>query len=183
MANKRKPVKKSRRARRRARKAFFLCLVVFGLLALLTRLLIFVPVKMETNAMQPVYQQGDVVFANRLTMLRGDTIARGEDVYAYFAAANGSYVRRAVGIPGDLIDVRDGQKFLVYDGGAKEIALGEAPGLVYGELPEGAYLLLTSDLSVEGVADGRTLGLVYETDIKAKAGMILWPVNRMFRGR
>lgn len=183
MANKRKPVKKSRRARRRARKAFFLCLVVFGLLALLTRLLIFVPVKMETNAMQPVYQQGDVVFANRLTMLRGDTIARGEDVYAYFAAANGSYVRRAVGMPGDLIDVRDGQKFLVYDGGAKEIALGEAPGLVYGELPEGAYLLLASDLSVEGVADGRTLGLVYETDIKAKAGMILWPVNRMFRGR
>ena len=32
-------------------------------------------------------------------------------------------------------------------------------------------------------ADGRTLGLVYETDIKARAGVILWPVNRMFRGR
>ena len=133
--------------------------------------------------MQPVYQQNDVVFASRLAMLRGDAIARGEDVYAYFAAANGSYVRRVVGMPGDLIDVRDGQRYLVYDGGTKEIALGEAPGLVYGELPEGAYLLLASDLSAEGVADGRTLGLVYETDIKARAGVILWPVNRMFRGR
>ena len=183
MANKHKPVKKSRRARRRARKAFFLCLVIFGLLALFTRLLIFVPVKMETGAMQPVYQKGDVVFANRLALLRGDEISRGEDVYAYFAAANGSYVRRVVGMPGDLIDVRDDQKLLVYDGGSKEIMLGEAPGLLYGELPEGAYLLLASDLSAEGVADGRTLGLVYETDIKAKAGVILWPVNRMFRGR
>lgn len=183
MTSKRKPVKKSRRARRRARRAFFLCLVIFGLLALLTRLLVFVPVKMETNAMQPVYQRNDVVLADRLTLLRGDAISRGEDVYAYFAAANGCYVRRVVGMPGDLIDVRDGQRFLVYDGGTKEIALGEAPGLVYGELPEGAYLLLASDLSAEGVADGRTLGLVYETDIRAKAGVILWPVNRMFRGR
>ena len=142
MASKRKSAKKNLKARRRrARKAFFLCLFLFALLALITRLLVFVPVKMETNAMQPVYQQNDVVFASRLAMLRGDAIARGEDVYAYFAAANGSYVRRVVGMPGDLIDVRDGQRYLVYDGGAKEIALGEAPGLVYGELPEGAYLL------------------------------------------
>lgn len=35
--------------------------------------------------------------------------------------------------------------------------------------PKALYLLLASDLSAEGVADGRTLGLVYETDIKAKA--------------
>ena len=139
MASKRKSAKKNLKARhRRARKAFFLCLFLFALLALITRLLVFVPVKMETNAMQPVYQQNDVVFASRLAMLRGDAIARGEDVYAYFAAANGSYVRRVVGMPGDLIDVRDGQRYLVYDGGTKEIALGEAPGLVYGELPEGA---------------------------------------------
>lgn len=89
MASKRKSAKKNLKARRRrARKAFFLCLFLFALLALITRLLVFVPVKMETNAMQPVYQQNDVVFASRLAMLRGDAIARGEDVYAYFAAAN-----------------------------------------------------------------------------------------------
>ena len=62
MASKRKSAKKNLKARhRRARKAFFLCLFLFALLALITRLLVFVPVKMETNAMQPVYQQNDVV--------------------------------------------------------------------------------------------------------------------------
>ena len=50
MASKRKSAKKNLKARhRRARKAFFLCLFLFALLALITRLLVFVPVKMETT--------------------------------------------------------------------------------------------------------------------------------------
>ena len=143
--------------------------------------------------MSPTLNNGDRLGVTAYDVKIQNKLQRGDVVICHYPGRTNKllglitvqtdFVKRIVGVPGDLIDVRDGQRYLVYDGGTKEIALGEAPGLVYGGLPEGAYLLLASDLSAEGVADGRTLGLVYETDIKAKAGVILWPVNRMFRGR
>ena len=86
-------------------------------------------------------------------------------------------------MPGDLIDVRGEEKFLIYkdgEGVMREKALGNAPGLVYGTLPENAFLLLCDDLD-STQDDSRTLGLVYLTDITAEAGSILWPPSRMFR--
>ena len=183
--NKKTPNKKTVRRRHRGLKAFFICAVLFGLLALFTRLIVFVPIHMNSNAMSPVYLKDDVVYANKLALWKDYRVSRGDVLLTGYSASGGSYIRRVAGIPGDLIDVREDGKYLVEreeDGKATEIALGDAPGLVYGELPEGAYLMLADNLSEENAPDSRTLGLVFETEIKGRAGAILWPVSRMFRG-
>ena len=38
---------------------------------------------------------------------------RGDLIYAVFEANDGGYIRRVMGMPGDLIDVRDGIRVLV----------------------------------------------------------------------
>ena len=116
-------------------------------------------------------------------LLRNFSVSRGDMVYARYKANGGGYVRRVQGMPGDLIDVREDGKYLVVrENGlpAYEIALGDAPALVYGEIPSGAYLLLADDLSARA-ADGRTLGLTFETEIIAAPGAVLWPPRRAFR--
>lgn len=181
MTKKKKNSLKARR--RRARKAFFACLFVAALAAALVRLIVFVPVYMPTDAMRPAYEKGDLVYADKLEMLRNFRVDREDLVYARYKANGGGYIRRVRGMPGDLIDVREDGKYLVVrENGlpAYEIALGDAPALVYGEIPSGAYLLLADDLSARA-ADGRTLGLTFETEIIAAPGAVLWPPRRAFR--
>ena len=60
--------------------AFLLCLIVFGLLAAGARYLAFEPVKVTTDAMQPAYEQGDVVLINKLADV--GRLTRGDLVYA-----------------------------------------------------------------------------------------------------
>lgn len=172
--------KKKRKKAARARKLFRMLLSLLLLLlaaAAFARVFVFELHYVSTSAMSPVYCKGDVVL-----MVKHDVnmnrIQRGDVVLSLFGTAEGKYLRRISGVPGDLIEVRGDGKYLVYtdhEGVMREKALGDAPALVHGEIPEGAYLLLSDNLS-ENAADGRTLGLILETDISARPEKILWPM-------
>lgn len=183
MAKISKKSEKLKRRRRRARKAFFTTFVLLSLCAVIVRLLVFETYYFSSDAMKPVYKKGDIVLMEKYEMLTENEVERGDVVLSKFESASIRLARRVFGMPGDLIDVRGGEKFLVYKdeaGVMREKALGKAPGLVYGTLPENAFLLLSDNLDSEA-DDSRTLGLVYLTDITAEAGSILWPPSRMFR--
>lgn len=176
--------KKSKAKKRRGFGRFLSILIILCTLAGLARLLVFEPVKITSDAMAPAYRRGDVVSLIKHDVIFANNVRRGDVVRAFFDAGDVRLIRRICGVPGDLIEVReDGSKYLVYtdDGGVlREKALGDAPALVHGTIPEGAYLLL-NDQTEADAEDGRNLGLVYIADITAKAGAILWPPSRMFR--
>lgn len=186
MAKKANKSGKKKRSRRRAFKVFLTCLILLILCGMAVRFIVFVPVYIKTNGMAPAYRKGDIVYADKLTMWKDFRVEREDVVYAAFGANGEHFIRRVKGMPGDVIDVRDGQRFLVVrEKGivVDEIALGDAPGLVYGEIPAGAYLLLADDLTLSGVADSRALGLVKEIDITAVPGPVLWPLTRALRSK
>ncbi len=178
---------KQRKSKSRGRflKVFATLLLLMCVFALLTRLLVFVPVSVKSDGMAPIYRAGDVVFASKLELLTGWHVARNDIVLASFESANVEYLRRVVGVPGDLIDESaDGAKLLTYTNASGEKQtrpLGECPALKTGTLPEGSYLLLADKPEADAAFDSRSLGLVHSTDIRAKAGAILWPIDRMFR--
>lgn len=178
-----KKSEKLKKRRRRARRIFLTILILLSVSAFIVRLVAFETYFFSTDAMKPVYRKGDIAVMEKFEMLTENEVERGDVVLCAFESADTRLVRRVWGMPGDLIDVRDNQKFLIYkddEGVMREKAMGNAPGLVYGTLPENAFLLLCDDLEADA-DDSRTLGLVYLTDITAEAGMILWPPSRMFR--
>ena len=178
-----KKSEKLKKRRRRARRIFLTILILLSVSAFIVRLVAFETYFFSTDAMKPVYRKGDIAVMEKFEMLTENEVERGDVVLCAFESADTHLVRRVWGMPGDLIDVRDNQKFLIYkddEGVMREKAMGNAPGLVYGTLPENAFLLLSDDLEADA-DDSRTLGLVYLTDITAEAGMILWPPSRMFR--
>ena len=174
--------KKKRRAR--TVKRFFTSLLIFALIAVFVRLLVFDTIKLSSDAMSPTYRKNDVVAMMKFDVLTNNNISRNDVVTAFFEAADAKLVRRVCGVPGDYIEVReDGSKYLIYEGEngtLYEKKLENAPALVNGTLPDGAYLLLSDNPDAQA-DDSRTLGLVYITDITAKAGTVLWPPSRMFR--
>lgn len=182
-----KTSKKAQKARkRRARRAFIICLLLFVFLAAAMRFIVFIPVHISSDGMIPRYRKGDIVYADKLDMWRHYSVERGKVVYAEPSAVQGGVIRTVAGMPGDLIDVRDGERVLVQRSESgetqNEIVLGPAPALVYGEIPSGAYLLLCDNLYAENAADSRTFGLVSETQLLATPKRVLWPISRLFGG-
>ena len=180
MTTKKKSKKSSKQTKKRQRrkglKTFFICLLAALIVAALVRLVWIETVHVTSDAMSPEYISGDVVAVNKLIDVT--KIDRGDTVYA---SVNGfKLIRRVAGVEGDLIDVRDGVKYLVNSETGEEIRLGDAPGLNYGTIPHGAYCLL--NLLIEDEApDSRGLGLVMRTSIIGEPASILWPPSRMFR--
>ena len=167
-------------------RVFFICLALMCVVALLTRLFVFEPVRVVNDGMSPTYRKGDVVFTSKIDQLTGWSVSRNDIVLAVFSSANAKFLRRVAGMPGDVIEQNaDGRAYLLYadnSGAQQRLALGACPDLQAGTLPEDSYLLLCDRLSSGVNLDGRGLGLVHSTDIRAKAGAVIWPLDRMFRG-
>ena len=157
--------------------AFLLCLIVFGLLAAGARYLAFEPVKVTTDAMQPAYEQGDIVLINKLADV--GRLTRGDLVYASFSRDSARLIRWVAGVAGDLVDVREDGKFLVPADGSDEISLGEAPALTYGEIPANTYLLLCLNEGARDAVDSRELGLVLKRSLIGTPIRAVWPLSRL----
>ncbi|MCR4621494.1 MAG: signal peptidase I [Clostridiales bacterium] len=171
-----KSKKNKKRQRRRSLKIFFICLLTALLAAVLVRLFWIETVHVASDAMSPRYISGDIVAVNKLVDVT--EIKRGDVVYA--SVGGFRLIRQVAGIEGDLIDVRDGVRYLVNAETGEEIRLGDGLNLNYGTIPHGAYFLLSLQLD-EDAPDSRGLGLIKRSDIIAVPGSVLWPPARMFK--
>ena len=90
------------------------------------------------------------------------------------------YVKRIIGIPGDIIDIKDGK---VYRNG-EELVEPYSIGKTYAKILqfpitilENKYLVLGDNR--ENSSDGREFGLIDRTRIKGKAVYVVLPLNNM----
>ena len=90
------------------------------------------------------------------------------------------YVKRIIGIPGDIIDIKDGK---VYRNG-EELVEPYSIGKTYAKIlqfpitiPENKYLVLGDNR--ENSSDGREFGLIDRSRIKGKAVYVVLPLNNM----
>ena len=127
MSKKSKAAKKKlalKKRRRKEFKTFLVSLIILVVIAALARLVVFDTVRMNSDAMSPVYQAGDTVFVNKLTLWKSFDIGRGDRVYAVLDG-DMKLVRTVYGLPGDLIDVRE-------DGGVTLTVENTVPYMSYG---------------------------------------------------
>ena len=97
------------------RKIIVLVLVIIGLVVfspiafILFIVYIAQPVKVEGIAMAPILNNGDRIFISK----RVGTIKRGDIIVFYYPEdTSKSFIKRVVGLPGELIELRDGQTLI-----------------------------------------------------------------------
>ena len=134
------------------------------------------PMKISGNSMQPLLNRGDIVLVNRIFRYlkepeRGDLIV--------FQDENGTFIKRIIGLPGETVEVVDGEVFIdscpVEEVYASELVGDASPLLV----PEGSFYVL-GDSRAE-MYDSRMdeVGCISVERIQGIVEIRLYPLNRI----
>jgi signal peptidase I len=141
---------------------------------------LYQPVRVEGTSMLPRLVDQDRLFVNRFAY-HFESIGRGDVVvFRYPRDLEKSYIKRVIGLPGDLIRIDRGQ---VYVNGA---AISEpyvpaeymdARSMEALQIPAGEYFVMGDHRSIS--SDSREFGCVDSSLIYGKASFVYWPAEDM----
>jgi len=156
------------------------------IIAMVLRTFVVQAFKIPSGSMRPTLVEGDRIFANKF-IYRFNDPKRGDIViFKYPEDPKKDFVKRLVGLPGDIVEIKDGR--LVVNGGVLDepsvfrenryYNKGEygEPGRAI-EVPEGSYYML-GDNSMNS-RDSRYWGFVKRKMILGRAIVIWWPPSRL----
>ena len=140
--------------------------------------------RVPSESMRPTIEIGDRILVNKLAYglripftsiyaVRFDEPQRGDVVILESPADGRTLVKRMMGLPGDLIEVRDGRVLV----GGKPVAIDDKLPLAHGgkdfgpiTIPDHKYLVLGDNRDES--FDGRYFGLVDEDALRGRAERI-----------
>ena len=152
------------------------------ILAVVLIVFIYQPVKVEGTSMMPGLTDQERIFINKYEYKLGaDSIARGDLVVFHFPLdPSQSYIKRVIGIPGDVVEIVDGT--VIVNGNALDepYVLPEyrdhlsTPRTV---VPMNNYFVLGDHRNSSN--DSRTWGFVDRAKIYGKAVFVYWPLDKL----
>lgn len=166
--------------------------ILAGLLFLVLSALVGEPFEVEQRSMEPTLTAGDHILIDKLSP-RWNPFARG-DVIVFHAPdpydVDGiPYVKRIVGLPGDIVQIENGRIFITPAGGLparldEPYVDGGEPTLPHGAegrrvwtISESAYFVLGDNRSDS--IDSRTFGAIQLDQIVGRAWLRYLPIDRV----
>lgn len=174
-------------------------IIIAAALAIFLRTFFFQIYKIPTTSMVPVLVPGDKIFVSKLTYgpripftplrIPGFSEPKRFEIVVFIppiaADRNKAYIKRLIGLPGDRIELRDGN---IYINGKIVVDPKVARNYYYNQgkygakgkeiiVPEGKYFLL-GDNSISS-KDGREWGFADEKDVIGRAILTWWPLKRI----
>ena len=155
--------------------------VVFAIILIV---FIYQPVKVEGTSMMPGLTDQERIFINKYEYKFGvGAISRGDLVVFHFPLDRSqSYIKRVIGVPGDMVEVEDGMVLV----NGKPLVEPYVPeeyrdhlSLVKERVPADKYFVLGDHRSSSN--DSRIWGFVDRTDIYGKAVFVYWPPDKIGR--
>ncbi len=134
-------------------------------------------VRVQKISMEPTFVQGEILLVNKLAYKFGDYEYGQVITFHYPADPSLDYIKRLIGLPGDVVEVRAGQVW-VNDKLLYEPYLAEAPTY------EGTWVVPEGQLFVLGdnrnpSADSHEWGFVPEENVIGKAIAVYWPLDKI----
>ena len=156
------------------------------LIAVILIVFIYQPVKVEGTSMTPTLTDQERIFINKFTYHFGlGDIQRGDMVVFWFPLdQTKSYIKRVVGLPGDMVRIEAGQVFVNGQSLEEPYVPEEFRDRVSYEerrVPDGQYFVLGDHRNSS--SDSRTWGFVKRDAIYGKAVFVYWPLKNMGRIR
>lgn len=157
-------------------------LFISVVLAMLVIILLYQPVKVEGTSMMPSLGDEERIFVNKFVYRFGiQDIHRGDMVVFWFPAdTTKSYIKRVIGLPGDVIEIRDGgvwindqpleEQYVPDDFRSRDTM---EPRIV----PEDSYYVLGDHRNSSN--DSRAWGPVHRRYVYGKAVFVYWPIERI----
>ncbi len=157
------------------------------LIAVVLIVFIYQPVKVEGTSMAPSLKDQERIFVNKFTYRLGlGEIQRGDTVVFWYPLdPSKSYIKRVIGIPGDLIRIEAGQVYVNdrplienYVVDRDRVSWPPPPEpLTDRSVPPGVYFVLGDNRGSS--SDSRSWGYVPRANIYGKAVFAYWPLDEM----
>jgi signal peptidase I len=160
---------------------WFRDLMLSVLIAMLIILFLYRPVKVEGTSMMPNLYDQERLFINQFSYKFGGGIKRGDTVVFWFPQdTTKSYIKRVIGLPGDVVSMKNGTVILNGKALTEKYVPPEyqdhfsmAPRVV----PPRDYFVLGDDRSAS--YDSRMWGFVPRSYIYGKAVFVFWPLAHL----
>jgi signal peptidase I len=157
-------------------------LLISVVLAVLVILFLYQPVKVEGTSMMPSLVDQERIFINKFVYKFGlGDIERGDLVVFWFPGdPSKSYIKRVIGLPGDVIEVDNGTVYVNNHKLREDYILDEyRDRLSMSPLKVGAdeFFVLGDHRSSSN--DSRSWGAVPRNYIYGKAVFVYWPLNKL----
>ena len=155
--------------------------IIAMLIVVPIRYFVFQPFFVRGQSMEPSFHNGDYLIIDELSY-RFRAPERGEViVFKYPQDPSQRYIKRIVGLPGETIQIEDGQVFLYQDGQRQPLSESDylsdflqTPGNVKVSLDMNEYFVLGDNRQVS--ADSRRWGSLPEENIIGRVFFRAWPV-------
>jgi signal peptidase I len=132
--------------------------------------------RIEGYSMEPTLHQDQFLIVNKLLyQLPGRDPERGDIVvFEYPRAPDRDFIKRVIGLPGDTVEVRQGQVF-INDQPIQEPYISAPPTYSWGPrmVSEGEYFVLGDNRN--NSSDSHTWGFLPKANIIGKAWVSYWP--------
>jgi signal peptidase I len=145
--------------------------------------------KVEMTSMVPTFKPNDCIMVDKLTYRFRDP-HRGEVVIVWppkdRVSSKNPYIKRVIGLPGDIVEIRDGQVYIQAKGSSEFRLLSEElPGVPETpecrndgrwEIQKGQYFVLGDNRDES--SDSSTWGTVPRKNFIGKTWLRYWPMSR-----
>lgn len=134
-------------------------------------------VLVQKISMEPTLVQGEILMVNKLAYKFGEVEYGDIVTFHYPINPQLDYVKRAIGLPGDVVEVKDGE---VWVNGQllNEPYISAAPEYEgVWVVPGGQYFVLGDNRNPS--ADSHVWGYVPEENLIGEAFAVYWPVNKI----
>lgn len=134
-------------------------------------------VRVYNISMQPTLHEGNLLVVNKLAYKLGEPKRGDIIVFHYQGTVTEDYIKRVIGLPGDIVDVRGG--IVRVNGQAiTEPYIAELPGYTgTWKVPEGELFVLGDNRNHS--SDSHDWGFVEQEWVVGRAIIVYWPLDRI----
>ena len=159
-------------------------LAVSVVLAIILIVFIYQPVKVEGTSMMPGLTDQERIFINKYEYKLGTGQIQRADlvVFNFPLDPSQSYIKRVVGLPGDNVEIVDGDVYvngLMLEEAYVPAEYRDHVTVRLQKVPQGKYFVLGDHRSSSN--DSRTWGFVERRLIYGKAVFVYWPPDKIGR--
>ena len=149
----------------------------------LIRTFLFQSFIIPSESMKETLFPGDMILVEKIDKWTGKDYQYGDIVVFDFGFEKHRLVKRIIGLPGDVIDIENGELFLngekseeSYVGNNKTMILDNNNGIIFPYMiPEDSVFLMGDNR--EESSDSRVFGAVRIKDIDGKVFLRYWPLS------
>jgi signal peptidase I len=150
------------------------------IIAFILKTFIFQVALVNQISMEPTLHEGQILIIAKVNYLFSDP-QRGDIVVLKDELENKYLIKRAIGLPGEVIDIRNNKVYI--DDKELKPDYTKAPtldnGFVKSEVPEGKYFVMGDNRQHSRESRSDTVGFVNRGNIVGKAVFRVWPLNKI----